>query len=52
MPLFALRKILPVTTLQNMIFQALEYFVKRTDNKLDDQLVAEIKKSFAPKSTS
>jgi hypothetical protein len=46
MQLFALLKILPTATLQNMIFQALEYFVKRTDNKLDDQLVAEIKKAF------
>jgi hypothetical protein len=46
MPIFALLKILPLGTLQKMIFQALEYFVKRTDNKLDDQLVAEIKKAF------
>jgi hypothetical protein len=50
MPLFALLKILPLETLQKLLFQALEYFVSRTDNKLDDELLATIKAGFSKKS--
>jgi hypothetical protein len=46
MSVFALLKILPTHTLQRLLFEALEYFVARTENKLDDELVKIVKDQF------